>query len=696
MIQPRSTRAVLLGTVFAFALVVAVLFRETSMGFLPGNMAELLVHSNAALYGLSAAAGLRHAFELRIGSGIYGAGVLLPLRIWLTPLSIGEARWIDVLLLALNASTFYLLVWRLTASNMAAIFGLAVAVLAMQMHPSGAPALTDLLVLPLCVECCLLSLLLITYAANNPPMLIPTCLAFFAAVTLMPMAALMLAALAAYVSMRLRTTGILHIAALACAAIAGLAFDHWTFPLPSLAVALRHGLSVLPGTVRSGETIITERWSGTDRNMTFDFVPSLGAGEWGVTLAVVVAAAAPLWRGFQVSGSTVCVIVGVALWLASACFPSGAEYIGIFGFALVAVAIAALFGRSPNVISVAAPAAALAALFVMYGNVRAQETVLARLHTSSASLNIAQQAGEAGLFEHAQPGSFVWLGAASGLRDFASDPQTQRELLFWLSGRRYRAGMHRGGWVLSETREPSGSAIVRGAPAAVELLHVVAFAPRLLVDRGARYSYFITDTDAMAAKEALVAADGFSDDAKVDRNKLLVHTMRACGAVSAAQVFSPDVPSVRWGSGFYPLAYRNPIAFYTVAGIIERSQHSENPPWRYARKRAEMLIGPDPCGDVKVTMRLTLFSGFPGLAYVVAGQKTQTYPINQDGIPVTLVFPLRRRERVALKLRTDAPRATVDTTLPRFESETVTDVHMMVYLNSIESEPLQRTGRNNG
>ncbi len=672
-------------------------------GFATIDLWRYLLGSNAAYDHISKWAELELLVREGVRAGQFGPLVALPMALWYVTLNPSFAHYLQIIGIAANMCTFFFLAAQLTRSKSASLFAVVIALGATQFHTAGDPYLSNLFVYPFAAQLVLTALLFFV-APPGGSQIIWRRLASGAflglAIAALPACAAFAAVFIAYAWFaRARDQALSDSALVVAFTAAGLAIvrlQHVAYA--SWHDAPRNFVAVIPAAYRASGNIIHDVLSGTDRNTSFDRLPSIDTIGW---IVVVLCAAFVYWylsSSRARENSAKCAVLGIALWICAAFWQTGGSYFECFGFALAAVGALQLLNRlRPEAIRIVPALVAVTMLLVLYGNVRANKLIVHNLQKPWEAFLTVQRGAQRHLFKGINDGTAVALSTKSELLIFAPSPGAQQRLFFALSGKRFVASKRDGGWLLREDIQPFQTR-------KIELFHLRRTASGLQTDRTEEYREYLTQDERSAFTLSLILRSrGIKTHIReVDDTHILVDVTRTCGPVALSRVFRPEGPGHTWSTGFYPNQFPNPVAIPQIRAKVLDTQYIRDPLWRYARRSADLVLTSDNCGkNITVNLGLLLYSAFPGsikirgaklLKYseppaagpTLAAASQNTFPISQSGAAALLALSIPAHGKSTVHITALTPAASVDTMVPRSEKIPVTDIHLFVQIQGIE------------
>ncbi len=320
-------------------------------GYALPDFGRYLARSTALYSGITPLTQLQRLVEQGMHSGTLGPLALLPLLPWVSQPPPAVVHSFEILGLIFNFGTFYVLVFRLTRSNISALFAVFLTFCSIEFRLIDDPYLTNLLVVPFAAE--LLLLALVAYVSvgrdRSWSLLAISGALFAAAVAVLPSCAPLALVFMAYAwwakGLMPALPDILFFCIVGICALLAVDQDSFAVCAIGLGAFVKHILSALPVTYRAVSGIIRDRLSTTDRDTSFDHVPQIGLGGWIVAFSCAITAFAFLARSRDRKVLSGCLVVGAALWLGGAAFPEGGSVFSAFGFAMVCTGLFPLISR---------------------------------------------------------------------------------------------------------------------------------------------------------------------------------------------------------------------------------------------------------------------------------------------------------------------------------------------------------------
>ena len=679
-------------------------FRLTSLGYASADFWRYILSSTAAYDQVGIWTELHLLVQGGVLAGTFGPLAIVPLSIWATPLE-QYAHALQVLGIVANMGTFYVLAWQLSRSNAWALLAVVIAICSVQFHILNDPYLSNLFVFPFAAEFVLLAMLAYVWNDERIPefarRLAPAVLLAFAS-GIVPACALFVLPLGAYAWVtRPRRAAMLDSSVFAGLTFLALAVTRFRgFTLATWHGALGNFLGAIPVVYRATSGLVRDQLSGTDRNTSFDRVPSIDALGWMLALFCAGYLFWYLSRPRPQANVTSVLTLATGLWVCASFFRSGAPYFEAFALGLVGAAVLPmLVGIRSDVGRIGTALAAVAVLFVVYGNVRTNTLVVHAAGEPWDAFSTIRRGAQRHLFSVVPEGSSVAISSRSALRGLAPSAEAQKRLLFALSGKRFIPSKKDGGWLLRET-------IVPFTMRKIELLHLRISSGSLKTDRAEEYMEYLAQQDRSEFTLNLVLhSNGMKTKIRaIDDTHILVDVIRTCGPISPAKVMLPNATGHIWSNGFYPIVQPNPIALPQVRAEVFRDQFLKDPLWRYARRSADLIFTSDNCGkSLAVKVWMLMYSAFPG-SVQISGAKvlkysytpsvatlipapSQSLKVSQTGVMALLELGIPNHGATTVHFKSLTPAAPIDTMLPRNEKAPITDIHLFAEIEDIQSTP---------
>jgi hypothetical protein len=598
-------------------------------------------------------------------------------------------RYVQLFGIIANFGTLYAIVFRLTRSNLSALFSVAIALCATEFRLQNDPYLSNLTVLPFAAECLLGGLLVYTLTARGYReafFLFGSAVLFALSIAVYPSCAIFALAFVACAWMTRKPL----IAAgeslvfLALLVTAFLTVDRQQV-ISSLGFPtfLAHAFQVLPAAYRATAGIIGDRLSTTNRDTSFDHVPAIGAIGWLIAVAVAAIVFARLARTRDGWAFRTCAVAGATLWICGAAFPDAGIYFETFGFAMVITGLTPLLSRFHGPARLIAPAILASALFfVIYGNVRANKLVAQSVSQPWEAFTTVQRAKDNGLFRGLNQNTAIAISTQSALQTFAPSNAEQQLLLSSLLHKQLVLRKAAGGWLLRERLEP-------GKPRTVALFHLVAGKGQLQTDRAYEYDEFVSRDDAWKFGDDLLGnRRGMTlTFRRFNDERALVDVRRVCGPVPFDDVLLAQQPGHAWSAGFYPMGNPPPVWYPYSGSRIYADRFLKDPMWRYMRESGDIVFLADQCGAATVEVTLGLYSPVQGSADVSGAVKRRHIAVGPGGNQVVFSLALPARGSADAHITAHTPLYPSDQLIPRMEGTAFTDIHLMVSIDKMIIQP---------
>jgi len=628
-------------------------------------------------------------------SGDLGPLAFLPLRVWDNAVTRDWIRYIQLFGIVANFATFYALVFRLTRSNLSALFSVGIALCVTEFRLQNDPYLSNLAVLPVAAELLLGGLLVYLWGHWARPealRLLATAALFAGSIAVYPACAplaLVFAAGAWLTTKPLLALGeSLFFLTLLAAALLLVDRERATSTV-GVPAFLANTFQALPAAYRATAGILHDRLSTTNRDTSFDRDPAIGTVGWLTAIAVAGIVFARLASSREKWVFKTCAVTGAMLWICGSAIPGAGLYFETFGIAMVITGLAPLLSRVQGATrGLATAMLATAVFFVVYGNVRANKLVAQVVGQPWDAFTTVQRAVDYGVFAGLSQDSPIAISTQSALLKFAPSSAEQQLLLLAILHRRFPTGKAPGGWLLRERLEP-------GKPRTVELFHLVAGKNDFQTDGARVYDEFVSRDDAWKFEDDLLGTSrGMTTTFRYfDDERALVDVHRPCGAVPLDDVLLAEQPGHTWSSGFYPMV-DPPPAWYPYAGSrIYADRFLKDPMWRYMRESGEITFHADHCGAATIEVTLGLYSPLPGSADVWGGVKHLRTAVGPGGNQVTFTLAVPARGKALLRISAQTPAYPSDQLIPRTEGVPITDIHLMVSIDQIRILPTKGTGK---
>lgn len=403
---------------------------------------------------------------------------------------------------------------------------------------------------------------------------------------------------------------------------------HPTVPTASLVVG--NIFRLLPGVGTLDAGVARDVVSDALHDSTFISVPYPGAMGWVVALAAC-ATVCSLWTVRRPGSNAPLVFVLLASTLV---IGNDLELVRWLA-AGAALAVVLAYLRSRQIFAVTIGGVLIAVFFGTYGSVRADNVIAAKSREAWRDLLSLNRGAATGLFRSLSSDARVMLAPGSALipyfpgRDASKYAAEYGCCISANSGRPVT-------WQLDVATS--------AAPPLPNVTRLVEVRGDGLAVRGFEYQEFWVSSQVHEFESEIPKTIGLK--ATVERPQpthVLLFAQRACGPVSIAQLFDPQIPRITWGPGFYHAVpdTDRPFTYYPGLLALSGDVHGYDVPLRFAREKAQITV-PAGCEGHRAVIETALVAYAPGALSRRSGRLTELMNVSQAPTNVSLYGSTRR------------------------------------------------------
>ncbi len=655
----------------------------------------------------------------------------IPLAAWFLASSLPVARALQYALILANVATYSYFIERLFRSRAAALLATAFTLIVWQLRLPHDPTLGTSFQWPWNTELIFLSALgILEYNDRRHFIWLLTSIgsaavAAASSTAVVPVVALL--AIFAYASMK-RVQGLvialafLGLATLFLFANATKKPEHavnWDGEIYVRTVATQT-IAALPTIYRSFGNVAHDGRSDNSGDTRFDAIPDVTIEGWLAILSLALAVFGGLKAIYSetVTDNTASVLaIAAAFWLGPAFglgppaywrggLPLGQSYESVyleqFGAGLLAAWLVIRLARSSGPRSeLVTLGVTLFVLLIAFGNIRANSFTIDELGRHDLSRALVERAGTDGFFSSIPVGSTIVLPPDSRLYDEVyGSPADAKIALYNYSGRLFKTVAP----LFERVGDSQCSVIgnIKCLPTVtnefiLQTARASLFFPQVSLSHWAatRFREPISDfghgfaafPDALAAQDAATLLKSTQPGVRYDVNyanesRALAYTVeRTCGAVPFRELFSAAIPTVEWGSGFFPPPETGATPFYESGDVPFRGKV---PLFRWASSPATLVVRRTQCTPHDLQVNFTVVTSEPaavmvswpgGNEIVRAGAHIRT--------PVTIQIKRTVRSPILINVATVARQFPEEHMLVRKNGDAPQDRRMLVLIPAV-------------